>query len=127
MGDQALEDLDDELLLDDDLFGSMDDNDSLFGEEKKEESEEDDGDIFAGLDESDLDFDLEGEDGEDLFAAIDDSGDLDTDFGDLSSSNNGINVNGDEILKSWIRLLLTNLCWMSFLQHKTMKKQAQSC
>ncbi|MGY2572632.1 FimV/HubP family polar landmark protein, partial [Vibrio sp. C8] len=97
VGDQSLEDLDDELLLDDDLFGSMDDNESLFGEEKKEDtSEEDDGDIFAGLDESDLDFDLEDEDGEDLFAAIDESGDLDTDFGDLSSSSSDISVNGDE-------------------------------
>ncbi|WP_165310620.1 FimV/HubP family polar landmark protein [Vibrio ziniensis] len=97
VGDQLLEDLDDELLLDDDLFGGMDDSDSLFGEDKKEEvSEDDDVDIFAGLDEDDLDFDLDGEDGEDLFAAIDDSGDLDTGFGDLSSSSNGISVNGDE-------------------------------
>ncbi|MFV0450100.1 MAG: FimV/HubP family polar landmark protein [Vibrio sp.] len=97
VGDPSLEDLDDELLLNDDLFGSMDESDSLFGEEKKEESSQaDDDDIFAGLDDSDLDFDLESEDGEDLFAAIDDSGDLDTDFGDLSSSTNGISVNGDE-------------------------------
>ena len=99
-GDQNLDDLDEELLLDDDLFGSMDDSESLFGEEKEQqegdENEPKAEESFADLDDDELDFDLEGEDGEDIFAAIDDSGDLDTDFTELSSSNSGISVSGEE-------------------------------
>ncbi len=99
-GEQSLDDLDEELLLDDDLFGSMDDSESLFGEEKETEgdspSSSDADDSFPGLEDDDLDFDLEGEDGEDLFAAIDDSGDLDTDFSELSSSSSGISVSGED-------------------------------
>ncbi len=95
VGDQALDELEDDLLIDDDLFGSIDNSESLFGEEDKQEPEVEQGesDLFAGLDEEEVDFNLEGDDGEDLFAAIDDSGDLDTGFG---ISNNGISVGSDE-------------------------------
>ncbi|MGI2881066.1 FimV/HubP family polar landmark protein [Vibrio furnissii] len=89
VGEPEIDGLDDELLLDDDLFGDSDDSEKLFSDEM---DSKDDADIFADLDESDLDFNLEGEDGQDPFAGIDDDGDLDTDFG----SNSGINVSGDE-------------------------------
>ncbi len=101
--EQSLDDLDEELLLDDDLFGSMDDGESLFAEDndKQEEDKQEEQpnlseDENFGFDDADLDFDLEGEDGEDLFAAIDDSGDLDTDFTDSLSSSSGISVSGEE-------------------------------
>ncbi|MGY5615565.1 FimV/HubP family polar landmark protein [Vibrio cincinnatiensis] len=77
-----LGDLSDELLLDDDIFGSADDSETLFTEE---ESKEDD--IFADLDEGDLDFNLESEEGDDPFASIDDDGDLNPNFADLVDSN----------------------------------------
>ncbi|ADT87725.1 FimV/HubP family polar landmark protein [Vibrio furnissii] len=89
VGEPEIDGLDDELLLDDDLFGDSDDSEKLFSDEM---DSKDEADIFADLDESDLDFNLEGEDGQDPFAGIDDDGDLDTDFG----SNSGISVSGDE-------------------------------
>jgi len=95
VGDHRLDELDEELLLDDDLFGGIDDSESLFGKPGNNESEStdnNDGNIFADIDSRDLDFDLEGDDGEDLFDTIDESGGLDTDFGDLSSGNSGISI-----------------------------------
>ncbi|MBY8073240.1 AAA family ATPase [Vibrio fluvialis] len=89
VGEPEIDGLDDELLLDDDLFGDTDDSDKLFSDEVDSKDEDD---IFADLDESDLDFNLEGEDGQDPFAGIDDDGDLDTEFG----SNSGISVNSEE-------------------------------
>ncbi|MBY8184903.1 AAA family ATPase [Vibrio fluvialis] len=89
VGEPEIDGLDDELLLDDDLFGDTDDSEKLFSDEVDSKDEDD---IFADLDESDLDFNLEGEDGQDPFAGIDDDGDLDTEFG----SNSGINVNSEE-------------------------------
>ncbi|ELI5734533.1 AAA family ATPase [Vibrio fluvialis] len=89
VGEPEIDGLDDELLLDDDLFGDTDDSEKLFSDEVDSKDEDD---IFADLDESDLDFNLEGEDGQDPFAGIDDDGDLDTEFG----SNSGISVNSEE-------------------------------
>ncbi|EKO3917175.1 AAA family ATPase [Vibrio fluvialis] len=89
VGEPEIDGLDDELLLDDDLFGDTDDSEELFSDEVDSKDEDD---IFADLDESDLDFNLEGEDGQDPFAGIDDDGDLDTEFG----SNSGISVNSEE-------------------------------
>ncbi|MBY8300200.1 AAA family ATPase [Vibrio fluvialis] len=89
VGEPEIDGLDDELLLDDDLFGDTDDREKLFSDEVDSKDEDD---IFADLDESDLDFNLEGEDGQDPFAGIDDDGDLDTEFG----SNSGISVNSEE-------------------------------
>ncbi|MBY8279215.1 AAA family ATPase [Vibrio fluvialis] len=89
VGEPEIDGLDDELLLDDDLFGDTDDSEKLFSDEVDSKDEDD---IFADLDESDLDFNLEGEDGQDPFASIDDDGDLDTEFG----SNSGISVNSEE-------------------------------
>ncbi|MBY7866879.1 AAA family ATPase [Vibrio fluvialis] len=89
VGEPEIDGLDDELLLDDDLFGETDDSEKLFSDEVDSKDEDD---IFADLDESDLDFNLEGEDGQDPFAGIDDDGDLDTEFG----SNSGISVNSEE-------------------------------
>ncbi|WP_276605449.1 FimV/HubP family polar landmark protein, partial [Vibrio sp. H11] len=90
-GDETLQSLEDDLLLDDDLFGEADDSELTFSDETAEADDTQE-DIFADLDENDLDFNLEDEDGEDPFAGIDDDGDLDTDFG----GNSGISVNGDE-------------------------------
>jgi len=98
-GGKTVDELDEDLLLDDDLFGSMEDSEALFDEsadKQTEKSSENDEDIFADLDVDELDFDLGGEDDEDLFAAIDDAGDLDTNFSALTPSNNGISVNRDE-------------------------------
>ncbi|MBL4252521.1 FimV/HubP family polar landmark protein [Vibrio fluvialis] len=89
VGEPEIDCLDDELLLDDDLFGDTDDSEKLFSDEVDSKDEDD---IFADLDESDFDFNLEGEDGQDPFAGIDDDGDLDTEFG----SNSGISVNSEE-------------------------------
>ncbi|WP_276206196.1 FimV/HubP family polar landmark protein, partial [Vibrio gigantis] len=91
LGDE-MDDLN-ELSLDDDLFGTEDEANKLFDDQAL--AEEDD-DVFAGLDESDLDFNLDGED-DDPFASIGENGDLDTNFDDLDlDSSNGISVNGEE-------------------------------
>ncbi|WP_337219710.1 FimV/HubP family polar landmark protein [Vibrio parahaemolyticus] len=105
IGLAAADQLDDELSLDDDLFGD-DDSEPLLEQDEKAELEED---VFANLDDEELDFNLEGDDGEDPFAGIGDDGDLDVGFagigddGDLDvgfdefdSSTSGIQVNGDE-------------------------------
>ncbi|MCG6469265.1 AAA family ATPase [Vibrio parahaemolyticus] len=84
--------LDDELSLDDDLFGD-DDSEPLLEQDEKAELEED---VFANLDDEELDFNLEGDDGEDPFAGIGDDGDLDVGFDEFDSSTSGIQVNGDE-------------------------------
>ncbi|WP_158105046.1 FimV/HubP family polar landmark protein [Vibrio vulnificus] len=93
MSDSDLDDLTDDLTLDDDLFNDSDDNSELLFDDSMGEDEND---VFGDLDDSDLDFNLEGEDGEDPFASIGDDGDLDTDFDDFDSSNNGISVKGSD-------------------------------
>ncbi|MBT9240374.1 FimV/HubP family polar landmark protein [Vibrio splendidus] len=90
LGDE-MDDLN-ELSLDDDLFGTEDDANKLFDDQALAEED----DVFAGLDESDLDFNLDGED-DDPFASIGENGDLDTNFDGLDlDSSNGISVNGEE-------------------------------
>ncbi|MHC6526713.1 FimV/HubP family polar landmark protein, partial [Vibrio proteolyticus] len=92
-----LDDLTDELLLDDDLFGSADDDEEqLFDDSSEEAVAADSDDIFADLKDSELDFNLEGEDGDDPFAGIGDDGELDADLLDMDSSSNGISVKGDD-------------------------------
>ncbi|WMP10728.1 FimV/HubP family polar landmark protein [Vibrio parahaemolyticus] len=92
IGLAAADQLDDELSLDDDLFGD-DDSEPLLDQDDKAELEED---VFANLDDEELDFNLEGDDGEDPFAGIGDDGDLDVGFDEFDSSTSGIQVNGDE-------------------------------
>ncbi|ODX38781.1 FimV/HubP family polar landmark protein [Vibrio parahaemolyticus] len=92
IGLAAADQLDDELSLDDDLFGD-DDSEPLLEQDEKAEFEED---VFANLDDEELDFNLEGDDGEDPFAGIGDDGDLDVGFDEFDSSTSGIQVNGDE-------------------------------
>ncbi|EIJ2222476.1 AAA family ATPase [Vibrio parahaemolyticus] len=92
IGLAAADQLDDELSLDDDLFGD-DDSEPLLEQDDKAELEED---VFANLDDEELDFNLEGDDGEDPFAGIGDDGDLDVGFDEFDSSTSGIQVNGDE-------------------------------
>ncbi|MEF1231462.1 hypothetical protein QTO02_29025, partial [Vibrio fortis] len=76
--DEEMADLDTELSLDDELFGADDDTEKLFDDEGSSEQE----DVFAGLDDADLDFNLDGED-DDPFAGIGDDGDLDGSFEDI--------------------------------------------
>ncbi|TOB53577.1 AAA family ATPase [Vibrio parahaemolyticus] len=92
IGLAAADQLDDELSLDDDLFGD-DDSEPLLEQDENAELEED---VFANLDDEELDFNLEGDDGEDPFAGIGDDGDLDVGFDEFDSSTSGIQVNGDE-------------------------------
>ncbi|ENE9526894.1 AAA family ATPase [Vibrio parahaemolyticus] len=92
IGLAAADQLDDELSLDDDLFGD-DDSEPLLDQDDKAELEED---VFANLDDEELDFNLEGDDGEDPFAGIGDDGDLDVGFDEFDSSTSGIQVNSDE-------------------------------
>ncbi|HCH4062313.1 TPA: FimV/HubP family polar landmark protein, partial [Vibrio parahaemolyticus] len=92
IGLAAADQLDDELSLDDDLFGD-EDSEPLLEQDEKAELEED---VFANLDDEELDFNLEGDDGEDPFASIGDDGDLDVGFDEFDSSTSGIQVNGDE-------------------------------
>ncbi|MBE5176251.1 AAA family ATPase [Vibrio parahaemolyticus] len=92
IGLAAADQLDDELSLDDDLFGD-EDSEPLLEQDEKAELEED---VFANLDDEELDFNLEGDDGEDPFAGIGDDGDLDVGFDEFDSSTSGIQVNGDE-------------------------------
>ncbi|MDK9797149.1 FimV/HubP family polar landmark protein, partial [Vibrio sp. D449a] len=90
--DQEMAELDNELSLEDELFGADDDTEKLFDDENTNEQD----DVFAGLDDADLDFNLDGED-DDPFAGIGDDGDLDGNFDDIDlDSNNGISVNGEE-------------------------------
>ncbi|EIZ0310229.1 FimV/HubP family polar landmark protein [Vibrio parahaemolyticus] len=92
IGLASADQLDDELSLDDDLFGD-DDSEPLLEQDEKAELEED---VFANLDDEELDFNLEGDDGEDPFAGIGDDGDLDVGFDEFDSSTSGIQVNGEE-------------------------------
>ncbi|WP_322802915.1 FimV/HubP family polar landmark protein [Vibrio alfacsensis] len=91
IGLAAAEELEEELSLDDDLFGD-DETENLFDQEEEQKQD----DVFGNLDDEDLDFNLEGDDGDDPFASIDDDGDLDVGFDEFDSSSNGIKVNGDE-------------------------------
>ncbi|MBR9874284.1 MAG: AAA family ATPase [Vibrionaceae bacterium] len=92
IGLAAADELEEELNLDDDLFAD-DESDSSSKKERAPELEED---VFAGLEDEDLDFNLEGDDGKDPFAGIGDDGDLDVGFDEFDSSTNGIKVNGEE-------------------------------
>ncbi|MGP8309051.1 FimV/HubP family polar landmark protein [Vibrio sp. YIC-376] len=96
VGLAAVGELEEELSLDDDLF-----EDDLFTDDSDTSSVKDSipelgDDVFAGLEDEELDFNLEGEDGEDPFARIDDDGALDVGFDEFESSPTGIKVNGDE-------------------------------
>ncbi|EGQ9572166.1 AAA family ATPase [Vibrio alginolyticus] len=86
----AADELDEELTLDDELFADEDINAQSLQEEKSDLEE----DVFANLDDEELDFNLEGDD--DPFADIGDDGDLDVGLDEFESSNNGIQVNGEE-------------------------------
>ena len=90
IGLEAADELDEELTLDDELFADEDINTQSLQEEKSDLEE----DVFANLDDEELDFNLEGDD--DPFADIGDDGDLDVGLDEFESSNNGIQVNGEE-------------------------------
>ncbi|EPX4130269.1 FimV/HubP family polar landmark protein [Vibrio alginolyticus] len=90
IGLAAADELDEELTLDDELFADEDINAQSLEEEKSDLEE----DVFANLDDEELDFNLEGDD--DPFADIGDDGDLDVGLDEFESSNNGIQVNGEE-------------------------------
>ncbi|ENM3952485.1 aspartate-semialdehyde dehydrogenase [Vibrio cholerae] len=92
LGPEQTEDIGDDLLLDDDLFSTTDDKE----ENDSEKAFSDEDDVFADLNETDLDFNLDGQDSDDLFVGIDDDGDLDTEFDALNESANGISVNADD-------------------------------
>ncbi|EOX4199873.1 polar hub landmark protein HubP [Vibrio cholerae] len=92
LGPEQTEDIGDDLLLDDDLFSTTDDKE----ENDAEKAFSDEDDVFADLNETDLDFNLDGQDSDDLFVGIDDDGDLDTKFDALNESANGISVNADD-------------------------------
>ncbi|WP_333747503.1 polar hub landmark protein HubP [Vibrio cholerae] len=92
LGPEQTEDISDDLLLDDDLFSTTDDKE----ENDAEKAFSDEDDVFADLNETDLDFNLDGQDSDDLFVGIDDDGDLDTEFDALNESANGISVNADD-------------------------------
>ncbi|EPO2927481.1 polar hub landmark protein HubP [Vibrio cholerae] len=92
LGPEQTEDIGDDLLLDDDLFSTTDDKE----ENDVEKAFSDEDDVFADLNETDLDFNLDGQDSDDLFVGIDDDGDLDTEFDALNESANGISVNADD-------------------------------
>ncbi len=92
LGPEQTEDIGDDLLLDDDLFSATDDKE----ENDAEKAFSDEDDVFADLNETDLDFNLDGQDSDDLFVGIDDDGDLDTEFDALNESANGISVNADD-------------------------------
>ncbi|EJL6503695.1 hypothetical protein NMR59_000059 [Vibrio cholerae] len=92
LGPEQTEDIGDDLLLDDDLFSTTDDKE----ENDAEKAFSDEDDVFAELNETDLDFNLDGQDSDDLFVGIDDDGDLDTEFDALNESANGISVNADD-------------------------------
>ncbi|EOX3120621.1 polar hub landmark protein HubP [Vibrio cholerae] len=92
LGPEQTEDIGDDLLLDDDLFSTTDDKE----ENDAEKAFSDEDDVFADLNETDLDFNLDGQDSDDLFVGIDDDGDLDTEFDALNESANGISVNVDD-------------------------------
>jgi len=86
-----IEDIGDDLLLDDDLFSSSDEK--PLGDVEQAFADDD---VFADLDEADLDFNLNRPDSEELFVGIDDDGDLDTEFDILGTSANGISVNEED-------------------------------
>ncbi|ENB2088414.1 FimV/HubP family polar landmark protein [Vibrio alginolyticus] len=90
IGLAATDELDEELTLDDELFADEDISTQATQEEKPDLEE----DVFANLDDEELDFNLEGDD--DPFAGIGDDGDLDVGLDEFESSNNGIQVNGEE-------------------------------
>ncbi|MGY0613965.1 FimV/HubP family polar landmark protein [Vibrio sp. FJH11] len=93
----VVDDLEEDLRLDDDLFAddllTDDDRDRTSSKDDIPELENDD---FTGLEDEGLDFNLEGEEGEDPFASIDNGGELDVGFDEFESSPTGIKVNGDE-------------------------------
>ena len=92
IGLAAADELEEELNLDDDLFADDESNAATENESIPELED----DVFAGLEDEELDFNLDGDDGEDPFAGIGDDGDLDVGFDEFDSSTNGIKVNGEE-------------------------------
>ncbi len=92
IGLAAADELEEELNLDDDLFADDESNAATENESIPELED----DVFAGLEDEELDFNLDGGDGEDPFAGIGDDGDLDVGFDEFDSSTNGIKVNGEE-------------------------------
>ena len=87
------EDIDEDVGIDDDLFGELSDENIFDIDDEDEQLPEDD--VFANLDDSDLDFNLDdGED--DPFASIADNGDFDTELDKIEQSANGISVDGEE-------------------------------
>ncbi|UGA53955.1 FimV/HubP family polar landmark protein [Vibrio sp. VB16] len=87
------EDIDEDVGIDDDLFGELSDENIFDIDDEDEQLSEDD--VFANLDDSDLDFNLDdGED--DPFASIADNGDFDTELDKIEQSANGISVDGEE-------------------------------
>ena len=90
-GTDSLQDDDD--LFSDELFGDFETDTDIDDATSKQEKEAEN-DIFADLNEGDLDFNLDDED--DPFASIGDDGELDIGFVDLDASNNGISVKDGE-------------------------------
>ncbi|MGF1776591.1 FimV/HubP family polar landmark protein [Vibrio nomapromontoriensis] len=84
---------DDDDLFSDELFGDFE-TDVDTDEAATKQEKEAENDIFADLNEGDLDFNLDDED--DPFASIGDDGELDIGFVDLDASNNGISVKDGE-------------------------------
>ncbi|MGX9518027.1 FimV/HubP family polar landmark protein [Vibrio mediterranei] len=88
----AVDALDDDNPFSDDLLAGIEEDDDSSQLEVEQQPEDD---IFADLNDSDLDFNLDDDD-EDPFASIDEDGELDIGFVDLDASNNGISVKDGE-------------------------------
>ncbi|EDL53789.1 hypothetical protein VSAK1_10143 [Vibrio mediterranei AK1] len=88
----AVDALDDDNPFSDDLLAGIEEDDDSSQSEVEQQPEDD---IFADLNDSDLDFNLD-DDEEDPFASIDEDGELDIGFVDLDASNNGISVKDGE-------------------------------
>ncbi|MGR5360415.1 FimV/HubP family polar landmark protein [Vibrio mediterranei] len=88
----AVDTLDDDNPFSDDLLAGIEEDDDSSQLEVEQQPEDD---IFADLNDSDLDFNLDDDD-EDPFASIDEDGELDIGFVDLDASNNGISVKDGE-------------------------------
>ena len=80
LGEEPMDMDDDDLKLDEDLFGDSSDisEEALFDDSVTDSKDGDE--LFSELSDDDIDFDLGDEDGEDLFAGIGDDGDLDADL-----------------------------------------------
>ncbi|HAS63696.1 MAG TPA: AAA family ATPase, partial [Vibrio sp.] len=97
VADTLDDDVEDELDLDDDLFGESSDDELLFSDDiDQNDADNNEPDVFADLDDGDLDFNLESETEEDPFAAIGEDGVLDESVTSPGISTNGISVDADE-------------------------------